>query len=609
MENIANKILNICDKHDIEYKVRNGQASFKYCPFCQGGDHSDEYTFFISLETGAFYCHRGSCEVKGNFNRFCDFFGEKPDTEYNFTFNQKNKIYKHPSEDDIKPLTDDIITYFAMRRISEDTLKAFKIGSDEKGNIVFPLYRDNKLLGAKYRKPQRRTKDNKDPKEWGFRDMEPILFGMDNISFNKPLYITEGQIDALSLYEAGIHNVVSVSMGCNNFDFIELCWDWLENFSEIVMFGDQDECGTAMCSMLAKRLGEDRCMFAPIYPAKIKDGKDFGVNCKDANEILLCYGPDKLYEIANSCQPVPVKGIINLAEVQFINPSTIPRIYTRIPQLDNAIAGLAEGSVTVFTGKRGEGKSTINGQLLLNAIQQGKKVCAYSGELSAEKFLEWIMLQATEEKYIGVETDTRTGKKFATVSTEIQTNIRKWIDGKFFLFDNANVDDAAQNEAILKVFTICARRYGCKVFLADNLMSALTSADEETKAQAKFAAALKAFAVKYKVAVILVAHPRKTKAGETLTNDDVSGSSAITNLADNVIAVEKPNLRITKNREFGICEFIQCNYNPANRRIYQANVGDRTVYGWNHEGIDIPEEQACKLDEFQIQSGVSDGDF
>ena len=76
-------------------------------------------------------------------------------------------------------------------------------------------------------------------------------------------------------------------------------------------------------------------------------------------------------------------------------------------------------------------------------------------------------------------------------------------------------------------------------------MIALTSADEENKAQAKFAAALKAFAVKYKVHVILVAHPRKTKQGEALTNDDVSGSSAINSsgvnrrlLTENVVNLE-----------------------------------------------------------------------
>ena len=43
-------------------------------------------------------------------------------------------------------------------------------------------------------------------------------------------------------------------------------------------------------------------------------------------------------------------------------------------------------------------------------------------------------------------------------------------------------------------------------------MIALTSSDEENKAQAKFTAALKAFATKYKVAVILVNTPASLRS-------------------------------------------------------------------------------------------------
>lgn len=135
------------------------------------------------------------------------------------------------------------------------------------------------------------------------------------------------------------------------------------------------------------------------------------------------------------------------------------------------------------------------------------------------------------------------------------------------------------------------------------ILSAANGTDEN-RIQGKFVAALKAFAVKYKVCVLLVCHPRKTKPGERFTSEDVAGSANITNLADTVINIEKPNLRITKNREFGTCEHIICNYDPANRRIFQANIGDRTVYGWNHEGLVVPEQQACKLPEFSIQMGT-----
>ena len=247
-------------------------------------------------------------------------------------------------------MTEDAITYFALRKISEETLKECQVACNAEGNIVFPFYRDGILTYVKYRKPIKWSKGD-GPKEWSERNQEPILFGMDNAAFNKPLVITEGMIDALSIYEAGYHNVVSVPSGCNNLGWIESCWEWLENFSQFILFGDNDEPGQTMVSTIMKRLGEDRCMIPQNYPPIILNGEATNVACKDANEILYCYGPEGLSEIIGRCEPAPVKGILNLASIPFVDPTTIPRIYTKIPALDHAIGGLGEGSVTVFTGK------------------------------------------------------------------------------------------------------------------------------------------------------------------------------------------------------------------------------------------------------------------
>lgn len=54
--------------------------------------------------------------------------------------------------------------------------------------------------------------------------------------------------------------------------------------------------------------------------------------------------------------PVPLKGIIQLSDVTPYDSTAIPRIKTMIPALDETIGGLAEGAVTVFTGKPGDGK-------------------------------------------------------------------------------------------------------------------------------------------------------------------------------------------------------------------------------------------------------------
>ena len=613
MDSMMSAVLELAEKHLGYFRVKNGQVVAEYCPICHGNSH-DKETFAVGLNNGLWQCLRGSCGKKGNFRQLCEVFGEQPPEGYSLpkVTEQQKKSYTRPDTSIIYPMTEDIVTYFATRRISEQTLLDWKIGADTKGNIIFPFYRDDKLIYVKFRKPIARPVKEDGPKEWQMPNTEPILFGMDMTTFNKPLIITEGEIDAMALYEAGVDNVVSVPCGANNLEWINLCWEYLEKFNQIILFGDSDEPGLEMVSTLSKRLGEDRCMIPKEYPECIWNGKDMNRICKDANEILMCYGPEFLKQMVDSCEPAPIKGVLELSKIPFIDPTTVPRIMTRIPMLDNMIGGLSEGGVTVISGKRAEGKSTLSGPILLSAIEQGYSVCAYSGELSSYKFLEWIMLQATERNYIAYKTDERSGKNICFVESEIQNRIKKWLDGKFFLYDNAIVQDEKQTDSILKVFEACARRYGCKLFLVDNLMSALCSPDEENKAQARFTAQLKAFAGKYKAHVIMVAHPRKEKADATFTNDSISGSSAISNLADNVINVEKTptkGIRVTKNRDFGVTGFINTYYDPANRRIFQYNTGDKTVFGWDHQGIEQPENPAATLEEFAIDNGAQAAPF
>lgn len=403
-------------------------------------------------------------------------------------------------------------------------------------------------------------------------------------------------IDALSLYEAGARNVVSVPSGCSNLDWIDHCWTWLERFQTIILFGDNDEPGKKMIRDVVRRLDESRCMIVEDYPDR-PDGKP----CKDANEILYFHGSETLLTTLGSAQPVPVKGLLQLADVMPYDPTTVPRIKTMIPALDETIGGLAEGAITVFTGRAGSGKSTLTGQLLLNAIEQGYSVCAYSGELTKERFLDWINLQAAGSDYIGLKYDAVRGMQVPSISPIVQQRLSDYYRDHFYLYDNTELFESNQSEAILKVFVTAARRYGCKLFLADNLMTALSDSDEETKAQGKFANALKRFANQYHVHVILVAHPRKVKTGETLGQDDIGGSSATVRLADSAIVVEQPNLRIIKNREGGVRRIIECCYCPDSRRIYQADKGDLNRFSWDKIGITPPNPRADSLPEYAIR--------
>ena len=614
MDNTASAVIELAQKHLGQFRVKNGQVIAEYCPICKGNS-KDRETFAVGLNNGLWQCLRGSCGKKGNLRQLCEFFGEELPVGYSLpkVTEQQRKAYDRPDPKDLYPMTEEMVTYFATRMISEQTMLDWKIAATKDKNIIFPFYRNGELIYVKYRKPKKHTKED-GPKEWQMANTEPILFGMDMVTFNKPLVITEGEFDALALYEAGVSNVVSVPCGCNNFDWIELCYDWLENFNQIVLFGDSDEPGMMMVSTLSRRLGEDRCMIPKEYPEFIWKDKDMNRICKDANEILMCYGPEYLKNMVDSCEPAPIKGVIDVGKIVYVDPISKPRIMTKIPELDKMTGGLQEGGVTILSGKSGEGKSTLSGTLILNAIQDGLKACVYSGELSQDMFLDWILTQATEREYIGYKKDTRTNKNMPCVSADIRKRIQKWVEGNMFLYDNEIVGEQEQTKAILGVFEACARRYGCKIFLLDNLMSALTSPEEENKAQAKFTAQLKSFARKYRCHVIMVAHPRKSNGKKEFENEDISGSSAIGNLADFVINVERfptRGIRLTKNRIFGEKGFINCDYDPATRRLFQHIGGGRgssVVYGWDHNGIQLPENPAAALEEFAVDDG-SENDF
>lgn len=604
MENdIRSAIIKFADAHLGEYSIKskpNGDELIPdLCPICQGGSHHDKHTFAISLDKGVYVCKRGTCNAHGRFPALAEIFGEKTN------FGGQQHVSSKKSEEAVFvqpdvltfPPTDAIYKYFESRKISRETVDAWNIQSDDKGMIVFPFFMSGNLEFVKFRRPWKPTEQEKGRKEWQLSGTKPILFGMDMCEFSKPLVICEGQIDAMSLYEAGVRNVVSVPCGCDDTRWIGLCWDWLDRFNEIIVFGDNDAPGQKMVREVTKRLGETRCKIVENYP------EHDGHVCKDANEILYWFGGFELIDMVDSANEIPVKGLLDLADVPPYDPTTIPRIKTNIPMLDICIGGLAEGGITVFTGKAGDGKSTLGGLLLLNAIEQGLNVVAYSGELPKERFQQWINLQAAGSEYITLKYDRIKGCDVPVVPENVQRRIMDWYRGKFFLFDNNEIFEHNQSESILEVFTMAVRKYNAKLFLVDNLMTSLSDSDEETKAQGKFVNALKKFANKYAVHVIIVAHPRKSKQGESLKRDDVSGSSCTVNLADSAIVVERPNLRIIKARDSGVQRLIECVYCGDSRRVYQADAGDKNMFSWDRDGLSPvpPQMRACVLPQYGEQ--------
>ena len=598
-------MIDFADKHFGEYKIRQTGVDDKLiptlCPLCHGGSSGkDKNTFCLFLNNGTFVCKRGSCGRHGRFEELAKELANEDVRIQRVGLSKKSeKQFVMPKVQVFDP-TEEVYRYFESRKISRATVDAMKVGSDFEGNIVFRFFWNGEDVYHKFRVPRKPKPEEAKRKEWQESGTKAILYNMDNVIFSQPLIITEGEIDAMSLFEAGLTNVVSVPGGCDNNDWVTYCFDWLEKFHTIILFGDNDPPGRRAVENWTKKLGEYRVLIVKNYPEIPNTSPP--QYCKDANEILYRFGESALIEMVDSAEDVKTKGLIRVADIVPIDPTTIPRIKTNIPMLDDAIGGLAEGCVTVFTGKSGNGKSTLTGLILLNAIEQGYTCAAYSGELSSGLFQEWILAQAAGSDWLGLKWDRIRGRNIPYLAPEVQRRILDWLGDRLLLYDNnEQFVDLKQTDAIINVFTQAARKYNAKLFLIDNMMTSVADSDDEWRAQAIFVNAVKKFATHYQAHVMLVAHPRKTKVGSEITKDDISGTSAIMNLCDNAVVIKRPDLEVLKNRLDGKQVNIPCCYAGDSRRIFQADKGDLNRFSWDKKGLTPPNVRADSMPEYGVQ--------
>lgn len=106
------------EKHLSPFSVRGDELIPTLCPFCQGGENHDKYTFALNLSGGVYVCKRGSCGVRGRFEELAEHFGER--AELIRPTAKLKKQFVLPDVD-LKPLTDEIISYFGKRKISQAT--------------------------------------------------------------------------------------------------------------------------------------------------------------------------------------------------------------------------------------------------------------------------------------------------------------------------------------------------------------------------------------------------------------------------------------------------------------------------------------------------------
>jgi len=566
-----------------EKKKKGSELFFKRCPYCGGGDH-DDYTFSINLENGTFNCFRASCGKHGHFVELARDFGFKLD------FGETKQFRKLPQKKpESKP---EAVRYLESRGIDEATARRYRITTreDSKNILVFPFYdENNELVFVKYRNMKYCGKGNK---EWCEKDTKPILFGMAQCIGFERLVITEGQIDSLSLSACGIDNAVSVPTGALGFTWVSNVWEWISKFREVVVFGDYENGKMTLLDELSKRLA------AKVRAVRAEDY----LGEKDANAILTKYGRRALLTAVENAEIVPVRHVKELADVEAVDLNNLPKIKTNLWELDKIIGGLSYGQVILLTGKRGEGKSTFLSQLIVEAIDQDVPVFAYSGELTDYHFKRWIDFQAAGPKHVETRRDEYQNEIYSIPKAVID-KLNQWYRGKAYIYDSSVIpEDREETEGLLETAEKAIKRHGIKMLCIDNLMTAMdvSPRDDLYRAQSAFVKRLKLLAVKYDLAVILVAHPKKSK--DRFENDDVSGSADITNRVDIVMNYSRGEkdesdgrLSVTKNRLSGTLtkEDILLFYSTSTKRITSIYSKGR-VYGWE-KGFDRYESELDTL--------------
>ena len=516
------------------------------CPY----HNEDTASFIYNKKNKTFHCFGCNKTVdiidvlmeKGNtFLEAAKYLFEKAGIEYSFGEKdvRTRHNYRYPHEEPMNE-KEHVVDYWGKRGISKNVIDYLDIREDSHGNGVFNFYDTNDVLTmVKYRPARTVEKHSGQPKTWCQKDADTsaLLFNMNRVNTSKPLLITEGETDCASAIEAGYINTVSVPLGAGNLHWIEENWDWLNNFESIIIWSDNDEAGIKMRKECIYRLGTWRTKYisTPEFFEK-ENGKR--VPLKDINDCLQVGGKEFVMNLISEAKDVPVKSVVDYSEIEELDISQMDGVKTGIKPLDDELLKIFYGTLTVLSGRPGSGKTSIIDQTIARTIDDSSPVFLFSKEMPERMSANWFNTIIAGRRNM-VERTSRDNRKYYIVPQVIQKKMQAHYNKKLFIYRDDEPNDV---DSVLKSAEECVRKFGCKLIVLDNLMMIDLNCSESDKntAQTNLINALIKFAAKFNVAVVLIAHPRKTQdTNSDIEMYDISGTSNIINLAMRSIGLRR----------------------------------------------------------------------
>ena len=469
-------------------------------------------------------------------------------------------------------LRDQVVKWFGQRKISQTTLQHFKITEEKmymphKGKemncVVFPYFRGTQCVNKKYRSADK-----------GFRmvkDAELVFFNLNGIG-KEDTIIAEGEIDAMSFFEAGFSSSISVpngaSKGNQKLDYLGNCWDSFADCTKIYLAMDADEAGQSLMHELARRLGRERCLIVR-YPD----------DCKDANEVLCKHGVNVLKDCVANAEPFPIEGVITMREVQddvvnLYNKGAERGLEVGLGAFDR-LCTFKTSMLYTFTGIPTHGKSTfVEWLATLLSTSHGWKF----GIFSPEHYPLQYHIYRLAEMIVGKPFFEGDNERMSM--TELQSAVDFIQQHYFFVRPEG---ESFSLDSVLEVGRMLTLRHGIKGFIIDpwNTIQHDFGSMSETQYIERSLNKLTAFKQANDLAVFLIAHPKKmtkdpqTGMYEVPTMYDISGSSNFYNKTDFGISIyrnfqnESTQIYVQKCKfkNLGMIDYCSMRFNKLNNRF------------------------------------------
>jgi twinkle protein len=437
-----------------------------------------------------------------------------------------------------KPLSmGGVVAAIPNRRISQETCSRFGVtveysSTGEIQKHYYPYYNvaTGEISAAKVR----------DVKTKGFSSTGDVsgvgFFGQQQCNSNKYITITEGELDALSVYEMfnKQYDVVSLRSGASNAaKEIKEQLEWLEGYENIVLCFDNDKAGDAAVDAV-------KDLFSPN---KLKIVK---LPVKDASDMLMANRVKDFTQLWWNAKVYRPDGIVAGTDTweKLVEKRQVKSIPYPWEGLNHITRGHRPYELVTITSGSGMGKSQFIREIEYDLLQRCE---GNIGVLALEEDVARTSLgimSVAANRPLHLEEDTPVGelKPFwdATLGT-----------GRYYLFDHWGSTSA---DNLLSRVRYMAKALDCRYVVLDHLSIVVSSQEsgDERKAIDEIMTKLRTLVAETGISLFLVSHLRRSQGkahedGAQISLGELRGSQAIAQLSDIVIGMERDQQNVNED--------------------------------------------------------------